>query len=87
MEKLTYTLCALTALACTWLLLRAWARTRARLLFWSGLCFAGLTVNNVVLILDRIVFPTEVDLLPARLVVGAVSVWALAIALVMEGDR
>lgn len=86
MEKLTYTLCALTALACTVLLLRAWARSRARLLLWSGLCFAGLTINNVALILDRIVFPTEVDLLPVRLVLGLVSIWVLAIALVMEGE-
>lgn len=87
MEKLTYTLCALTALACTWLLLRAWTRSRARLLLWSGLCFAGLTANNVLLVLDRLVFPTEVDLLPARLALGLVSVWVLAIALVLEGER
>ncbi|RZI99226.1 MAG: hypothetical protein EOP39_24910 [Rubrivivax sp.] len=87
MDKLIYALCALTALACTWLLLRAWSRSRARLLLWSGLCFAGLTANNALLILDRLVFPTEVDLLMARLVLGLVSVWVLAVALVMEGDR
>lgn len=87
MDKLIYTLCALTALGCAWLLLRAYRRTHARLLLWSGLCFAGLTANNVVVILDRLVFPTEVDLLPVRLALGAVSVWALAIALLMEGDR
>lgn len=87
MEKLTYALCALTALTCTVLLLRAWSRSRARLLLWSGLCFAGFTANNVVLILDRLVFPTEVDLLPVRLVLGLVSVWVLAIALVLEGER
>ena len=86
MEKLTYALCALTALACTVLLLRAWLRSRARLLLWSGLCFAGLTANNVVLGLDRLVF-IDVDLLPLRLALGAVSVWVLAIALVMEGER
>ena len=86
MEKLIYALCALTALACTVLLLRGWARSRARLLLWSGLCFAGLTANNVVLILDRLVLP-DVDLLPLRLALAAVTVWALAIALVMEGDR
>lgn len=84
MDKLIYTLCALTALACAVLLLRAWARTRARLLLWSGLCFTGLTANNVILIVDRLVFPTEVDLLPVRLALGLASVWVLAIALVME---
>lgn len=87
MEKLIYALCALTALACTALLLRAWLRNRARLLLWSGLCFAGFTANNVVLILDRLVFPTEVDLLTVRLVLGLISVWVLVIALVWEGER
>jgi hypothetical protein len=87
MDKLIYALCALTALACAWLLLRAWARSRARLLLWSGLCFVGLTANNVMLILDRLVFPTEVDLLPVRLGLALVAVWVLAIALVMEDER
>jgi hypothetical protein len=61
-------------------------RTRARLLLWSGLCFAGLTANNGLLVLDRLVF-TEVDLVLARLVLGLVSVWVLAVALVMENER
>jgi len=78
MEKLTYTLCALTALACTWLLLRAWARTRARLLFWSGLCFAILTVNNVLLVIDKILLGPEIDL---TLVRGITSVAAMAVLL------
>lgn len=86
MDKLIYALCALTALACTGLLLRAYRHTRARLLLWSGLCFAGLTANNVLLILDRVVLP-QVDLLPWRLALGLVSIWVLAIALVMEGER
>ncbi|MGQ3053604.1 MAG: DUF5985 family protein [Roseateles sp.] len=85
MDKLIYTLCAMTALTCTWLLLRAYARSQARLLLWSGLCFAGLTANNVLLILDRVVFP-DITLLPARLVLGLVSVWVLAIALIMEKE-
>lgn len=87
MDKLIYTLCAMTSLACTWLLLRAYGRSRARLLLWSGLCFAGLTANNVLLVIDRLVFPTEIDLLPARLLLGLAAVWALAIALVLEGER
>jgi len=86
LEKLIYALCALTALSCTVMLLRAWRRSRARLLLWSGLCFAGLTTNNLLLILDRLVFP-DVDLLPARLVLGLLSVWVLAAALVVEDGR
>jgi hypothetical protein len=85
LDKLIYTLCALTALGCAWLLLRAYRRTHARLLLWSGLCFAGLTANNVLTVLDRLVF-TEVDLLLPRLALGLVAVLVLLVGLVMEGD-
>ena len=70
-----YSLCALTSIACWVLLWRRWRATRARLLFWSALCFAGLSVNNVLLVLDRVVWPVEVDLTMARLVsaLGAVA--------------
>ena len=37
MSAVIYTLCALTSLACVWFLMGAYARTRHRLLFWSGL--------------------------------------------------
>lgn len=85
MDTLIYALCAMTALACAWLLLRAYRRTRARLLLWSGLCFAGLTANNLLLALDRLVF-TEVDLVLPRLLVGLASVLVLLLALVMESE-
>lgn len=52
-----YTLCALTSLVCTILLLQAYRSGGYRLLLWSGLCFAGLTLNNVFLVLDKLVFP------------------------------
>lgn len=71
MAALIYTLCALTALLCAWLLLQAWRRSRYRLLFWSGLCFVGLTANNIFLVLDKLIY-TEVDL----------SIWRSAMALI-----
>lgn len=52
MSALIYALCALTSIACAVLLLRGWRRTGAKLLFWSGLCFVGLSVNNVLLVAD-----------------------------------
>jgi len=58
MAKLVYLLCALTSLACTVLLWRAFFRTRARLLLWSGLCFACLSLNNTLLYVDLAVVPT-----------------------------
>jgi hypothetical protein len=80
-----FVLCALTALACAVLLLRAWSRSRFRLLLWSGLCFVGLTMNNVLLVLDRVVF-TEADLSTWRLVIGLVSVTLLVVGLILEAD-
>lgn len=61
LAELTYLLCAATALVCVVLLLRAFARTRVRLLLWSGICFIALTLENVLLFLDLTVFP-ETDL-------------------------
>ncbi len=61
MATLVYALCALTSTACAFLLLRGYARSRFRLLLWSGLCFAGLALNNVILFVDKQVVP-DVDL-------------------------
>ena len=57
MATLVYALCAITSLACAVLLLRGYLRSRARLLLWSGLCFAGLAANNVILLVDKRVVP------------------------------
>ena len=86
MAALIYTLCALTAALAAWLLLRGYRRTRFRLLLWSGLCFAGLTVNNVLLVVDRLVFPTEVDLGLLRLFTALGAVLLLVVGLVLEHD-
>jgi hypothetical protein len=67
---IVYSLCALTAALCAALLLRSYARNGYRLLFWSGLCFTGLTLNNLLLVLDKLVFP-HMDL----------SVWRSGVAL------
>jgi hypothetical protein len=61
MAALAYVLCSATAFLCAYLLFRAYATNGVRLLFWSGACFAFLTVSNLILVLDRLVYP-EVDL-------------------------
>lgn len=83
MDKLIYGLCAFTAAACAALLLRSYARTRFPLLLWSGLCFVGLTANNVLLVLDRLVFP-QLDLSTWRLGVALVATLLLLGALILE---
>ncbi|PNG46572.1 MULTISPECIES: DUF5985 family protein [unclassified Variovorax] len=83
MDKLIYGLCALTALSCAALLLRGYAKGRVRLLLWSGLCFVGLTANNVLLILDRLLF-TSLDMSLWRLSLALVAVLLLLVGLVLE---
>lgn len=62
MAALIYSLCAITACLSALLLLRAFRRSGYRLLLWGGVCFCGLTVNNVLLVIDKVVIPTAVDL-------------------------
>jgi hypothetical protein len=86
MAALIYSLCALTAFACAVLLLRGYRRSRYRLLFWSGLCFCGLFANNVLLVVDRIILPTQVDLSLLRLIVSAASLAPLLYGLIWEEE-
>ena len=85
MALLTYALCVLTSLVCAVLLLRAWMRTRTRLLLWSTLCFGALTVSNFVLVLDRIVYP-DVYLTSLRLGAALVGLLLLLFGLVWESE-
>ena len=80
-----YILCLLTSLACAWLLFASYRRTRYRLLFWSGSCFAAMTLNNLFLLLDKIVFPNT-DFLPARLISALVAVSLLLYGLIYEKE-
>jgi hypothetical protein len=83
MGGIIYGLCALTALLCSSLLLGAYLRSRYRLLLWSGLCFAGLTANNVLLIADKLIFPLA-DLSVARSAVALLSLSLLLFGLIWD---
>ncbi len=52
MAEAVYLLCALTSLACAGLLLRSYTRSRMRLILWTSLCFIGLAVSNILLVVD-----------------------------------
>ena len=52
MHIIVYLLCAITSATCATLLLRGYKGSGARLLLWSGLCFVGFALNNVLLIVD-----------------------------------
>ncbi len=83
MAATVYVLCTLTSTLCMVLLLRAYFEKRVRLLLWAGLCFAGLTINNVLLFVDLVVFP-NVDLSIPRDLAALVGVSLLLYGLVWD---
>jgi hypothetical protein len=83
MTGLVYLLCAATCLLCAILLLRAYRQTRVHLLFWSGLCFVGLILDNVMLYVDVVVVP-DVSLAIWRKLPGFVAMLLLVFGLVWE---
>ncbi len=85
MDNLIYGLCALTDDKKKELLLRSYFGTRFRLLLWSGLCFAGLTANNILLVLDKVVLPEpEIDFSLARSLAALLAMAVLIYGLIFD---
>ena len=78
-----YILCFLTSSACAWLLGRSYLRSRARLLLWSGACFVLLACNNLLLVLDLLVFP-DVNLRIGRLLLALSAVSVLIFGFIWD---
>jgi hypothetical protein len=85
MAAVVYCLGTAVTLLCALLLLRSYARVRTRLLLWSGLCFAGLTLSNLLVIIDLAVL-TQVDLYLWRLATAALAMLVLLYGLVFESE-
>jgi len=83
MAEWIYGLCTLTSALCAFLLLRAYASGRYRLLLWSGLCFAGLAANNVLLVVDKLLLP-DIDLSVLRIGTALVAMLVLMYGLIFE---
>ena len=77
-----YSLCAFTALLCSGLLLRSYHKTKYRLLLWAGLCFVLQTVNNTLLVIDKLVPST--DFLTWRLLIALISMMFLIYGLIWD---
>lgn len=75
----------LTVALCAVLLLRAYIKGRTRLLLWSGLCFLGLTLSNILLVIDLAVVP-HVSLYTWRQITAAAGVLLLVYGLIFESD-
>lgn len=85
MATTVYVVGALISLACAVLLLRGYARVRQKLLLWSGLCFAGLAISNLLIFLDLVILP-QIDLYLLRLCTAVVATALLLYGLIWESD-
>lgn len=82
---IVYVIGACTSAACATLLLRGYFRGRKKLLLWSGLCFAGLAISNLLIFVDLVLIP-DVDLYRYRLATAAVAMLLLLYGLIWENE-
>ena len=82
-----YVLCFLTSGACAWLLGRSYRANGAPLLFWSSVCFAFLAANNLVLMIDLVVFPQMFDLRIVRLSLTLAAVVSLVWGFIWRAEE
>ncbi|MBK3663309.1 hypothetical protein JJE66_19045 [Bradyrhizobium diazoefficiens] len=85
MSPFIFGLCAATSAVCAGMLLGAYRQEKYRLLLWSGLCFVGLTLNNVVLVLDKVVLP-DIDLSTLRLLIALMAMMILLYGLIWDAE-
>jgi hypothetical protein len=85
MAPLIYSLCMLTAALCAFLLLRSYLRTRYRLLLWGGLCFVGLTLNNALLVADKVLF-AEINLSTPRLLLALMAMMVMLYGVIWDAE-
>lgn len=85
MAELIYGLCTLLSLAIAAMLWRQQRRAPTRMIYWTALCFSGLALSNLVLVLDKLVFP-ELDLRVLRHSISLVSIGLLLFGLVYEDE-
>lgn len=86
MAATVYVLGTLITLLCAVLLLRGYVKGGKKLLLWSGLCFLGLTLSNLLLFIDLVLLPHEVSLHIPRLATAAVAMLLLLYGLVWESE-
>ena len=83
MQVIVYSLCAFTSAAVAFLLLRGWGRTRSPLLLWSGLCFTGFVLNNLLVIADHL---SAADMHTLRSIPALVGIALLLYGLVWRSE-
>jgi hypothetical protein len=80
-----FLLCFATSAICFALLLRAFLRSRAKLLLWSAACFGLLAVANALLFVDIIVLP-DIDLTLLRYATTLAAIGTLLYGFIWDMD-
>lgn len=83
MAAYVYVLCALTSLACTFLLVRGYVRGRTPYALWSSFCFVGFTLNNALLFVDFVLIP-QMDLSVIRLIPAVLGLSIMAVGFILD---
>jgi hypothetical protein len=81
-----YILSFLTSAVCGWLLVRSYLQNRTKLLLWSAACFVLLAINNLFVVIDMILLPTQVDLTFARIALNLAAIATLLYGFIWEID-
>jgi hypothetical protein len=85
MAELIYGLCTVLSLVIAVMLWRQHRRAPTRMIYWTALCFSGLALSNLLLVLDKMVF-IQVDLQVLRHSASLISIGLLLFGLVYEDE-
>jgi hypothetical protein len=84
--SVVYGLCLAACVVVAGLLLRAWRQSRSRLLLWTALAFVFLSLNNLFLVADMVIFP-EVFLWPWRQAASLLAIGILLYGFIWEAEH
>jgi hypothetical protein len=81
-----FILCLITSAVCAWLLFRQNRKVPSGLLFWSAVCFLALTANNFLVVLDLVIFPEDLSLVPWRHAASLAAIGVLVYGFIWESN-
>lgn len=80
-----YSLCLVTSAACAFLLVRAYGRSKSKLLLWSAVAFVLLALNNLFVVIDTLLIK-EIDFTIVRQATSMAAICVLLYAFIWELD-
>jgi hypothetical protein len=85
-KAVLFVIVLLTSFACMVLLFRAYLQSGLNILLWSALCFVGMTVNNLLLFVDLVLFPETIDLRAYRQAAALVGMLFMIYGFIRESE-